>query len=86
MKKGEPFKINLFTGASTNDHVDGESSPERMPSQGAPPTRVIKIAVRLSTAPVTASITFDAHLSHLSQDLRYGFTAISTWPSSRSPR
>ena len=23
-EKGEPFKINLFTGASTNDHVDGE--------------------------------------------------------------
>ena len=25
-EKGEPFKINLFTGASTNDHVDGELS------------------------------------------------------------
>ncbi|MDE6855773.1 MAG: acetyl-CoA hydrolase, partial [Muribaculaceae bacterium] len=25
-EKGLPFKINLFTGASTNDHVDGELS------------------------------------------------------------
>lgn len=23
-EEGKPFKINVFTGASTNDHVDGE--------------------------------------------------------------
>ena len=38
-EKGEPFKINLLTGASTNDHVDGELARAnavnlRIPYQG----------------------------------------------------
>ena len=69
-EKGEPFKINLFTGASTNDHVDGELARAeaigiRTPYQSHPDAR--KLANR------GAIHYFDTHLSHVSQDLRYGF-------------
>ena len=69
-EKGEPFKINLFTGASTNDHVDGELARAdaigiRTPYQGHPDSR--KLANR------GGMHYFDTHLSHISQDLRYGF-------------
>ena len=69
-EKGEPFKINLFTGASTNDHVDGELARAdaigiRTPYQGHPDSR--KLANR------GGMHYFDTHLSHVSQDLRYGF-------------
>lgn len=69
-EKGEPFKINLFTGASTNDHVDGELARAdaiaiRTPYQSHPDSR--KLANR------GGMHYFDTHLSHVSQDLRYGF-------------
>ncbi len=69
-EKGEPFKINLFTGASTNDHVDGELARAnaigiRTPYQGHKDSRNLINAGGINY--------FDAHLSHLSQDLRYGF-------------
>lgn len=69
-EKGEPFKINLYTGASTNDYVDGELTrakaiAKRTPYQGTPDSRK---AVNCGEIDY-----FDPHLSHLSQDLRYGF-------------
>ena len=69
-KKGEPFKINLYTGASTNEFVDGALSNadaigNRAPYQGNPTTRqsVNKGLINF----------YDPHLSHMSQDIRYGF-------------
>ena len=69
-EKGEPFKINVFTGASTNDHVDGELSRAnainmRTPYQSHKDARNLLNNGEMSY--------FDMHLSHLSQDLRYGF-------------
>lgn len=69
-EKGEPFKINLYTGASTNDHVDGELAranciAARAPYQSHPDSR--KLCNKDGMA------YFDTHLSHMSQDLRYGF-------------
>ncbi len=69
-EKGEPFKINLFSGASTNDHVDGELARAeavnlRTPYQGHPDSRKAINCGQIHY--------FDYHLSHLSQDLRYGF-------------
>ena len=67
---GEPFKINLYTGASTNDFVDGaltraDAISQRAPYQGTPDTRA---------AANNGSIHYyDPHLSHMTQDLRYGF-------------
>lgn len=69
-EKGEEFKINLFTGASTNDHVDGELSRVdainlRTPYQSHPDSRKLSNTGHMHY--------FDTHLSHLSQDMRYGF-------------
>ena len=69
-EKGEPFKINIFSGASTNDHVDGELSRAdaigiRTPYQGHSDSRKL--------CNVGGMHYFDTHLSHISQDLRYGF-------------
>lgn len=68
--RGEEFKINLYTGASTNDHVDGELArvnaiAKRTPYQSHPDARK-----RCNSGDMEY---FDVHLSHLSQDLRYGF-------------
>lgn len=69
-EKGIPFKINLYTGASTNDHVDGELAranaiAKRTPYQSHPDARKLCNSGDIQY--------FDAHLSHVSQDLRYGF-------------
>lgn len=69
-EEGKPFKINVFTGASTNDHVDGELARAqavamRTPYQGHPDARKAVNAGEMNY--------FDVHLSHLSQDMRYGF-------------
>lgn len=69
-EEGKPFKINIFTGASTNDHVDGELSRAnaigiRTPYQSHGDTR--------KSLNSNGMHYFDVHLSHLSQDLRYGF-------------
>lgn len=69
-EKGEEFKVNLFTGASTNDHVDGELSRAdavgiRVPYQGHKDSRNLANANKMHYS--------DLHLSHLSQDMRYGF-------------
>lgn len=68
--KGEDFKINLFSGASTNDHVDGELSRAnaiaiRTPYQSQKDARALVNSGQMNY--------MDLHLSHLSQDLRYGF-------------
>ncbi|MCH5224882.1 MAG: succinate CoA transferase [Muribaculaceae bacterium] len=68
--RGEPFKINLYTGASTNDYVDGSLSradavARRVPYQGTPDARKAANEGKMDY--------YDPHLSHMSQDLRYGF-------------
>jgi succinate CoA transferase len=69
-EKGEPFKINLYSGASTNDYVDGaltraDAINQRMPYQGTPCTREAVNEGRMNY--------YDPHLSHVCQDMRYGF-------------
>ncbi len=66
---GRPFKINLFTGASTSDHVDGclgraNAIARRTPYQSCPDLRK-----RLNAGECHY---FDVHLSELAQKLRYG--------------
>lgn len=68
--RGEEFKINLFTGASTNDYVDGALARAnainiRTPYQSHKDARAL--------CNNDGMHYFDYHLSHLSQDLRYGF-------------
>lgn len=69
-EKGEPFKINLYTGASTNDFVDGalaraNAIAKRAPYQANPDARKGVNSGGMDY--------YDPHLSHMSQDLRYGF-------------
>ena len=67
---GRPFKIGLYTGASTNDYIDGELSrvnaiKTRTPYQSHPDSRNL---INSGEMPY-----YDLHLSHLSQYLRYGY-------------
>lgn len=66
---GNEFKINIFTGASTNDFVDGELSRAnavgtRTPYQSCADTR--------KAINTHALHYFDLHLSELAQKMRYG--------------
>ena len=69
-EKGEPFKINVFTGASTNDHVDGELARANAINLRTPYQSHKDSRAGINTGEIGY---FDLHLSHLSQDLRYGF-------------
>ena len=69
-EQGEEFKINIFSGASTNDHIDGQLARAnavgiRTPYQSHKDSRNLVNKGEMNY--------FDLHLSHLSQDLRYGF-------------
>ncbi len=68
--KGNPFKIGMFTGASTGDSIDGNLARAkaikfRTPYQS---NADLRNAINTQEAPY-----FDMHLSHLAQMLRYGF-------------
>ncbi len=67
---GRPFKIGVYTGASTNDYIDGALSranaiAARTPYQSHGDSRSLLNSNGMDY--------FDMHLSHLSQSLRYGF-------------
>ncbi len=67
--KGKPFKIGMFTGASTGDSLDGALARAnavafRTPYQSTPDMRT---ALNSGDAHY-----FDMHLSQLAQELRYG--------------
>ena len=69
-KEGRPFKIGMFTGASTGDHLDGalaraEAVKFRTPYQSNKDMRTLLNAHDAEY--------FDMHLSELAQSLRYGF-------------
>ena len=69
-EKGNPFKIGMFTGASTGDKLDGELARAnaikfRTPYQS---NKDLRNALNAHQAEY-----FDMHLSELAQDLRYGF-------------
>lgn len=68
--KGNPFKINLFTGASTGDKLDGELARAKAIDFRAPyqTNKSIREAIN------NGEIRFcDLHLSTMAQDIRYGF-------------
>lgn len=69
-EEGKPFKINVFTGASTNDHVDGELARAEAINVRTPYQSHGDMRKSLNSGGMHY---FDQHLSHLSQDLRYGF-------------
>ncbi len=68
--EGRPFKINLFTGASTSDHVDGCLSRANAINMRAPYQNVPDLRKRINCHDVHY---FDRHLSEMAQEMRYGF-------------
>lgn len=67
---GKPFKISVFTGASTNDFVDGALSRAKAISRRTPYQSHKDSRNALNNGEIDY---FDMHLSHLSQAMRYGF-------------
>ena len=68
--EGRPFKINLFTGASTSDKVDGCLSRANAINMRAPYQNVPDLRKRINSHDVHY---FDRHLSEMAQEMRYGF-------------
>ena len=73
---GRPFKVSLFTGATTNTQIDEElpaadAVNRRMPFNGNP---VMRKAINAGKVDY-----FDMHLSVVGQYLRYGFLGKVDW-------
>lgn len=69
-EEGRPFKVNIFTGASTSDHVDGVLSRANAINRRAPYQNVPDLRKRINAH--DAHYT-DRHLSEMAQEVRYGF-------------
>lgn len=67
---GRPFKINIFSGASTNDFIDGELSRAKAINMRTPYQSNNDMRKALNAHEVHY---FDVHLSELAQSMRYGF-------------
>lgn len=65
--EGRPFKVNLFTGASTSDHVDGVLSRANAINMRAPYQNVPDLRKRINCHDVHY---FDRHLSDMAQETR----------------
>lgn len=68
--EGRPFKINLLTGASTSDHVDGALSRANALNFRAPYQNVPDLRKRINSHDCHYN---DRHLSEMAQEVRYGF-------------
>lgn len=68
--KGKPFKIGVFTGASTGDSIDGELARVHAIKFRSPYQSNSDLRSELN---VRGAHYFDLHLSELQQYLRYGF-------------
>ena len=68
--EGKEFKINVFTGASSGDMLDGALVRANAINFRAPYQSNKDLRNGINTGAVKYS---DMHLSHLSQELRYGF-------------
>lgn len=73
---GRPFKVNLFTGASTSDHVDGVLSRANAYNWRAPYQNVPDLRKRINAHDCHY---FDRHLSEMAQEVRYGTYGPIDW-------
>ncbi len=67
---GRPFKVNIFTGASTSDHIDGILSRNDAINMRAPYQNTPDLRKRINAHDTHY---FDRHLSEMAQEARYGF-------------
>lgn len=68
--KGEEFRVGLITGGSTGDQIDGALSRAKAVSFRTPFQSHKDMRAAINCGEVHY---FDMHLSHVAQDLRYGF-------------
>lgn len=68
--KGNPFKIGMFTGASTGDSLDGALARANAIAFRTPYQSNSDLKAALNSGDTEY---FDMHLSHLAQEIRYGF-------------
>ena len=66
---GKPFKVNMFTGASTSDHVDGVLSRANAYNMRAPYQNLPDLRKRINAHDCHYN---DRHLSEMAQEMRYG--------------
>lgn len=69
-EEGREFKVNIFTGASTNDHVDGILARNNAVGRRAPYQSTPDLRKRINCHDAHY---FDRHLSEMAQEVRYGF-------------
>ena len=69
-EQGREFKVNIFTGASTNDHVDGILARNNAINMRAPYQNTPDLRKRINAHDAHY---FDRHLSEMAQETRYGF-------------
>jgi succinate CoA transferase len=67
---GKPFKIGIFTGASTSEHLDGVLALADAIDFRTPYQSNVNMRNCINNQQIHY---FDMHLSHLAQELRYGF-------------
>lgn len=68
--KGNPFKIGVFTGASTGDYIDGNLARAHAVKFRTPYQSNKDMRNAINSGEISY---FDMHLSELAQDIRYGF-------------
>lgn len=68
--KGNEFRVNVFTGASTGDALDGALARANAINFRTPYQSNKDLRAGINSQDIQYA---DAHLSHLAQDIRYGF-------------
>lgn len=68
--QGQPFKVNVFTGASTNNWADGALARANAINRRTPYQNTPDLRKRINSHDAHY---FDLHLSELAQKFRYGF-------------
>ena len=72
--KGNPFKIGMFTGASTGDSIDGSLARANAVKFRTPYQTNKDMRNAINNRHIHDSIAyFDMHLSQVAQEIRYGF-------------
>ena len=67
---GREYKVNIFSGASTNQHLDGALARANAINMRSPYQNTPDLRLRINSHDTHY---FDRHLSELAQEARYGF-------------
>lgn len=68
--KGNPFKVSIYSGASTGDSIDGKLSRAKAIDRRAPYQSTKDMRAAINKGEVNY---YDLHLSMMAQDIRYGY-------------